>query len=108
MCRYLALAECRDGLLGSLKVMYRQTQDTDIQKALMQIIECMEADAGDEDIAELIRKMELETAVSGIQDIAKESGVSVATVSRIRLCLPCGVSVCLPALDHILRCSQRL
>lgn len=69
---YLALAECRDGLLGSLKVMYRQTQDTDMQKALMQIIECMEADAGDEDIAELIRKMELETAVSGIQDIAKD------------------------------------
>ena len=72
MPTYLALAECRDGLLGSLKVMYRQTQDADLQKALMQIIECMEADAGDEDIAKLVEKMELETAVSGIQDIAKD------------------------------------
>ena len=72
MPTYLALAECRDGLLGSLKVMYRQTQDADLQKALMQIIECMEADAGDEDIAKLVEKMELETAVSGVQDIAKD------------------------------------
>lgn len=72
MPTYLALAECRDGLLGSLKVMYRQTQDADLQKALMQIIECMEVDAGDEDIAKLVEKMELETAVSGVQDIAKD------------------------------------
>ena len=68
---YLALAETREGMLGTLKLMYRRTQNTDLQTALYQIIESLETEAGNEDIAKIVAHLQFESAAAGIQDIAK-------------------------------------
>lgn len=68
LAMYLALSECRQGTLSTLKVMYRRTQDTDLRTALYKIITSIEsAKAGD--YAAALADLRLDTAWSAIYDV---------------------------------------
>ena len=86
---YLALSECRAGMLETLQVMYRETRDTDLRTALYHVIMSIEAMESD-DVCEAIGELSYDFAWNAAWDVCEGMlsdmlGISGLTVNFVTM-----------------------